>query len=93
MGAERYPLLLLLASIAASAPGVSATGVKAAVAELPGAQADIVRRLHSAVQDRLMPTLGAGTETIQDAERQLAQWYNFPNFFNQGCIRGYWKNC
>jgi len=88
MGAERYPLLLLLASVA-----VGATGVKAAVAEPPGAQADIVRRLHSAVQDRLMPTFGAGAETLQDAERQLVQWYNFPNFFNQSCFRGNWRNC
>jgi hypothetical protein len=95
MGSDRYPLLLLLATMAVQVPAASAAGTTLPSGEPPGVIAEVVEVLRASVQERLS-AVGLSADGLQDSSemrRQLAQWYNFPNFFNQNCFRGYWRNC
>jgi hypothetical protein len=95
MGSERYPLLLLLAAIAIHGPVVPAQASVPMPRTPFGVAGDVVGKLRVSVQDRLatMRLSIPGLQDNRDAKQQLAQWFNFPNFFNQGCFRGYWRNC
>jgi hypothetical protein len=94
MRSERYPLLLLLAAMAVHGPAMSTQAVVPSSGERSAVADDVVELLRTSVQERLSSLQSSGQE-LQDNEvrQQLAQWYNFPNFNNQNCIRGNWKNC
>jgi hypothetical protein len=92
MGSERYPLLLLLAAIAIHGPGVSPHATILPADERPDVANSVVEMLRASVQERISAS-GQAQQDSDVVKRQLAQWYNFPNFNNQNCIRGNWKNC
>jgi hypothetical protein len=95
MGVERYPLLLLLATIAVHGPTASVYARSPMFGEPADVTSDVVGTLRASVQDRIA-TVQLSIPAPEDnngLKKRLAQWFNFPNFFNQGCFRGYWRNC
>ena len=94
MGSERYPLLLLLAMMAVHGPVVPADANALPPGEMLGVGSAVVELLRASVQERLSAVeLSKHGQQDIEVKRQLAQWYNFPNFNNANCTRGSWKNC
>jgi hypothetical protein len=91
MGSERYPLLLLLATVAVKV----SVGAVHAGSPTPSERAGIVGALRASVQNRVASLRFSNPDppATRELAQQLAQWFNFPNFLNQNCFRGYWRNC
>jgi hypothetical protein len=100
MGPDRVSLLVLLAAAAIGSTGVSARPADAPGPKPRGFSSEIVESLRASVQDRL--SIARFSTFDQDHNRdnkqelskeELTQFFNFPNFMNAYCYRGYWRNC
>ena len=93
MSSNRISLLALLAAASVGCAGAHS----AAVSDLSAgaAPADVIVSLRGSVQERFNNAVGNLPEgvRIDDVQRQMAQFFNFPNFANVFCFRGNWRNC
>jgi hypothetical protein len=95
MSSNRISLLALLAAAGMGCAGVDAHPAAISDVSITSTPAEIIASLRASVQERYDSVLGRRPEGIgvDEIRRHMAQFFNFPNFGNMYCFRGYWRNC
>lgn len=95
MSTPLEPLLLTLSLAGGAQPSVLHREPAEEPAEIPIVKpedANPLAELRREVQTRRSNIEARSTIIMKDSV-QISQWFNWRDWYNSGCFRGYWRNC